>query len=133
VILGILAAYAVPKFMAIDREARIAVVQGLEGSLRTAADMSHGVANAQGLAVGAVSIDIGRGNIVTFTNGYPDASNAGIVSTLADVSGFSINVTATTVTFEKNGAPVPANCAVSYSYNGAATSTPAIVGTTSGC
>jgi hypothetical protein len=83
--------------------------------------------------VGAVTIDTGRGNLVDFTNGYPDASNAGIVSTLADVSGFSINVTATTVTFEKNGAPDPANCSVSYSYDGGATSTPVIAGTTSGC
>jgi MSHA pilin protein MshA len=52
VILGILAAYAVPKYMAIDRDARVAVVRGLEGSLRAATDMCHAVANARGLAGG---------------------------------------------------------------------------------
>lgn len=133
VILGILAAYAVPKYMAIDREARIAVVQGLEGSVRAATDMCYAVANARALAGGAVVIDIGRGNNVEFTNGYPDATNNGIVAALADTSGFTVSFVANTAVFQKNGAPTPANCSVSYIYDGGATSTPAISSSTAGC
>ncbi len=98
IILGILAAYAVPKYMTIDSQARASVVQGLAGSVRAAADMVHSIAVAQGVS-GNVSIGSGA-NITLATNLYPDNSEAGIAAALSDYSGFTFSGGK----FTKNGA-----------------------------
>jgi hypothetical protein len=87
----------------------------------------------KGIGGGAATIDVGRGNNVDFTNGYPDPDASGIVAALADTSGFSMTYTPDTVVFSKNGAPAAATCSVTYIYDGGASSTPAISNDTSGC
>lgn len=47
VILGVLAATALPKFQSLDGDARTAVVKGAAGEYRTAAVISYGKAKAQ--------------------------------------------------------------------------------------
>ncbi len=47
-ILGILAAFAVPKFIALDSQARIATINGLAGSVKSAASLARGLAMATG-------------------------------------------------------------------------------------
>ena len=47
-ILGILAAFAVPRFASLEVEARSAATQALEGSVRSAAALSHALWLAQG-------------------------------------------------------------------------------------
>ncbi|MDZ7767961.1 MAG: prepilin-type N-terminal cleavage/methylation domain-containing protein [Woeseiaceae bacterium] len=42
-LLGILAAFALPRFASLESEARAATVQGLAGSLRSASAMAHGL------------------------------------------------------------------------------------------
>ena len=49
VILGILAVVAAPKFMGLQREARIADLKGLEGSLKAANEMVYAKATMKGL------------------------------------------------------------------------------------
>ncbi|MCD9530163.1 type II secretion system protein [Photobacterium carnosum] len=49
VILGILAVVAAPKFMGLQREARIADLKGLEGSLKAANEMVYAKAAMKGL------------------------------------------------------------------------------------
>jgi len=106
-ILGILAAFAVPRFLSLDSQARVAAVQGLAGSVRSAAALTHGLYLANGGA--AVTMD---GTTITMLNGYPAATAAGIVATLQDTTGF--DTTTTVGSFLKTGAATPANCSVAY-------------------
>jgi MSHA pilin protein MshA len=113
VILGILAAFAVPRFMGLETQARIASVNALAGTLRSAAAMAHSLYMARGNPANPVVID---GQNVNFTNGYPDAATIGLLlapgtTTANNLAG---TFTSNAGTFTLNGAPTPANCAVTY-------------------
>ena len=125
-ILGILAAFAVPRFLSLDAKAREAAVQGLAGSVRSAAALSHSL-----YLVAPASPVTMDGTTITMTNQYPAASAAGIQATLVDTTGFSITAGPPFV-FTKDGAATPANCSVSYAA-AAAGASPTILVTTSGC
>jgi MSHA pilin protein MshA len=106
VILGVLAAFAVPRFMGLETQARKATLNGLAGSVRSAAALAHSTQLAQGLAPGAT---IKVNNVdVTMTNGYPTAAD--LSKTLEDTTGFTVAAGV----FTKDGAEVPANCSVTY-------------------
>ncbi len=83
VILGILAATALPRFVNLQNDARAASMQGLAGSMRAAADLVRGRWLANGNA-SAVSVGIGPNGgapmIDVDASGYPDASATGIVA-----------------------------------------------------
>ena len=123
-ILGILAAFAVPKFIALDGQARVATVQGLAGSVRSAAALARGLSMATG-ASASVSME---GTTVNLVNGYPDSSATGISASLNLSPGdftFAAGPTPSTgpATWTKVGATTPATCVVSYTpapVNGAA-------------
>ncbi len=76
VILGILAATALPRFVNLQADARNAKLRGLEGGLRGAAAIAHATYLARNLA-GNTSISM-EGQNVTMCNGYPTADAAGI-------------------------------------------------------
>jgi len=131
-ILGILAAFAIPRFTQLDSQARIAAVSALAGSLQSAAALAHAQYLASGTSPATVIMD---GFTITLTNGYPDQTASGIQNSLQDISGFTPTIVGTTVTFTKNGAPTPATCAVSYTAS-PALGTPAAVAlpvATAGC
>ena len=113
VILGILAAFALPRFVNVTTDARQAAVNGLAGSVRAAAALAH----AQWLVSGGSSITM-EGNTVEIVNGYPAAGNDtanDIANALTDYTGFSLSEPdATTTTFQLTNAPTPANCSVTY-------------------
>jgi MSHA pilin protein MshA len=121
-ILGILAAFAVPRFASLEVEARTAATQALAGSLRSGAALSHALWLAQGQPA-SVSME---GASITMVNGYPDLGT--IDDTLSDSSGFSY-VPATGV-FSKTGAS--GTCTVTYT-QAAAGAGPAVAVDTSGC
>lgn len=106
-LLAILAAFAIPRFASLEREARIATNQSIAGSLRSAAAMSHSLWLAQG--VNPVTVE---GNAINITNGYPDASD--IAQTLADTTGYNVTVNGggDQATFSRAGAP--GQCEVVY-------------------
>jgi MSHA pilin protein MshA len=106
-LLGILAAFAIPRFVGLEREARTATVLGISGSIRSAATLAHSMSLAQG-----INPVLMEGNAINLTEGYPDASSIG--DTLADVTGFSVTVNGASdqATFSKNGAT--GNCQVVY-------------------
>jgi MSHA pilin protein MshA len=87
VILGILAAVALPRFMGLEREARIAAVKSMGGTMLSAANMAHGVCMTQNCANGSTIVIDGQ-NIV-FANGYPN--NASIDLLLQSYEGFRTN------------------------------------------
>jgi MSHA pilin protein MshA len=129
IILGILAAFALPRFMNLEQRARQASVRALEGSVRTAAAMAHAnyLTQATGPA-GALTIE---GQPVTFANYYPNAAT--IANTLqqgtisAGTPGrFAVAVSGTVATFTLVGAPTPASCSVTYN-EAAGASVPPII------
>ncbi len=140
VILGILAAIALPKFIDMGRDARLATLEGMAAALKSSAAMAHSTQLAQQLAAG-VSIDIdGDGTAdVTMVNGYPTANAAGIVALMEAYDGFTTSGGGaganSTIQFRSNSAPTPANCRVNYqaANPGAGRTFPAITVTTSGC
>jgi len=117
IILGILAAFALPKYMALDKEARISVVKGLDGSIRAAVRLVHGLAVARGQDCTA-NINVlseTDGGVVTVTpRCYPTADNNGINAALSDISGFTGTPSGTVMTYTKNGATDPDDCSVVY-------------------
>jgi MSHA pilin protein MshA len=108
VILGLLAATALPRFSNLTADARIATVNGMRGALQSAATIAHATQLAQGLASSAdVTLET---QVVTMSNGYPTANAAGIEAALADFSGFTPNGAGR---FDKDGGTSP-NCAATY-------------------
>lgn len=134
-ILGILAAFAVPKFITLDTTARIATINGLAGSVRSAASLARGMSMA---SQNTTSVNM-EGNSVTLFNNYPDASSTGIttaVSTTISGTDFTYSATGTanaagSVTWTKVGAPNPANCSVTYN-NSTAGAVPTVTVVTTG-
>ena len=124
-ILGILAAFAFPRFAALEIEARIATINGLAGSVRAAASLAHSV---DLVTTGAVVME---GNTIDMTNGYPATSATGIETTLVDTTGFAY-ATATGL-FTKTGATTPATCSVTYTESVSANVPPVISSATGGC
>ncbi len=86
VILGILAAVALPRFMGLEAEARIAAVRSMGGTMLSAANMARGLCQAQGCGNGPIQIN---GQPVTFVNGYPN--NASIRALIQSSEGFTPN------------------------------------------
>ncbi len=105
-IIGILAAFAIPRFIALDREAREAALNGLAGSLRSSAALAHGMWLASG-SPGTVPME---GQNITMVNGYPNLAT--IDNTITDLTGFTY--APGTGVFTKSGAQTPANCTVTY-------------------
>ena len=134
-ILGILAAFAVPKFIALDTQARVATINGLAGTVKSAAALARGLSMATNNAAGPVVME---GATVNLTNSYPDSSALGIANAInTSVSGTDFTFTAgngttTAATWTKVGAPAPAGCSVSYT-PAAAGATPVVAIATAGC
>ena len=121
VILGILAAFAVPRFMGLERQARISSIQALNGSVRSAAALAHSVWLVDGTAPTTITVE---GTSVAITNGYPSA--AAITSTIQDTTGFTPTEAGGVMTFTRVGAPTPANCSFTYAPPASANGAPVI-------
>jgi MSHA pilin protein MshA len=126
VILGILAAVAIPRYVSYTSEARGAALNGLAGAIRS----SVAVVQARYIAVGntaATTVTLADGSNVTVTagnnGGIPTVAAAGIEAAV-NQQGF-VFVPATGTWNFASGAV--ANCNVVYSAAGAATVT------TTGC
>jgi MSHA pilin protein MshA len=128
VILGILAATALPRFADLTQDARIAALQGVAGSVRSAAAIGHATYLAKSLlSSGTYNAE---GVTITLANGYPNAST--ISSALIDLTGFTYGVSGTTGTFTKTGAPTTTSCIVTYTES-VGGNYPAIAITSTGC
>jgi MSHA pilin protein MshA len=80
VILGILAAVALPKFADLKGDANTAVLKGLGGAMASAANIAH---SAQLVAGGASSASVTlEGVAITMSNGFPTADANGIAKAL---------------------------------------------------
>jgi MSHA pilin protein MshA len=80
-ILGILAAIALPKFAALQADARMAKINGALGSMKSAAVLARSVQLTQGL--GGNTAVVMEGVTVNMTNGYPTAGSIVLAASIA--------------------------------------------------
>jgi len=104
VILGILAAFALPKFADLQGDAEISAAKGGLGAVKSAAGIYHAAYLAAGSPAGGPTIE---GVVFGPVNGYPEA---GDISTLANLSGFGESVSGTVNTITLTGS----SCAFDY-------------------
>jgi MSHA pilin protein MshA len=124
VILGILSAFALPRFADVSTDARKATVNALAGSIKSAASISHSAQIATGASLGTdATMD---GVAVKMVNGYPQANAVGI-GAAANIDSNDYTVAAggatggTSVVISKVGAPDTTKCNVTYTAAKAAT------------
>jgi MSHA pilin protein MshA len=114
VILGILAAFALPRFANLGQDARIASLNGALGSVRSAASIAHSAALARGNAANA-SVNLEGVNIL-MTNLYPRANAGGIVAAAQLSAEFTTTGGgANPLVIRVASAPNPATCSFTYS------------------
>ena len=132
VILGIMSAVAVPQFINLQQDAKQAVMQGVEGSVRSAATLVYSKALIEGVEGAATAtVTIQTGLTVDTVFGYPAATAAGIVAAV-DLTGATNSVDATTTagTFSYINSTT---CDVVYTAAAAAGSAPTISNDLSDC
>lgn len=143
-VIGILAAIALPKYIAIQKDARIAKMQAIYGSIRTAAalakarcelDLAQGFATVGtcGNATAQVNMD---GTLVDIVNRYPAATATGITAAASIVpasDGLTDTYSGSVSTFGAVGVATPASCLISYTAATAVNVAPVITITTADC
>lgn len=120
VILGILAATALPRFINLTNEARTAAVQGLAGGLRSAVSVAQARYFATGLNTSPINMADGTTVAVGTANaaaGVPTATAAGIAAMMRCESatacqGAAIDLTVTPTTWRPAGGG--ATCQATY-------------------
>lgn len=162
IILGILAAIALPRFVNLQRDARIAKLEAARGSVMAAASLAHATVLARGgIADAAVCPADSAGpadnvatictesGIVNLVNGYPATSaigTAGILSMAGltgvfnpsaaqlQTEGYTYAVTGTAARFGVVGATIAASCYFDYTQPASSGAAATISGvTTGGC
>jgi MSHA pilin protein MshA len=128
-ILGILAAFAIPKFVALDQQARFATVTGLGGSVKSAAAL----ARSMSMATGNTATVTMEGSPVALQNNYPDAITGIAAAVNTNVSDFTYvaGTVATAAVWTKVGAP--ATCTVSYTAAAAGAAPTVVVAALGSC
>ncbi|HNI73368.1 MAG TPA: type II secretion system protein, partial [Accumulibacter sp.] len=122
VILGILAATALPKFVDLSSDARKSVLQGIQGAAASAANMAYGKAAAAGSSLsGAGTVSI-NGSTVNLTNGYPTAAD--INGLLQDSGG---------ATFAAGTWTLKTGCTMTYQPAASSAVGPTFLSAVSGC
>lgn len=78
-IIAILAAVALPRYIALQQQARIAKTQAIYGGIRSAAALAHAMALATSTVTSGPANVAMEGQNVTLIHGYPTADGAGII------------------------------------------------------
>ena len=116
VILGILAAFALPRFADMSGDARKATLEGAAGSMRSASAIAHSAYLAAGTAPGTVTLE---GAPIELAFGYPTLEG---IMDAAQISGESLDIpTDGTVTIKGK-----ASCNVVYTEATLLTPTPTV-------
>lgn len=140
VIIGILAAVALPRLINLQRDARIAKAQAIYGSIRSAGilakarcevDLAMGIASQCTSAGGTVNME---GFNVAMVNRYPAATSVGmdVAAQVSSADGLTISGTNPRL-YQINGATALSTCQVAYTEASAPGNAPTIVLDISGC
>jgi MSHA pilin protein MshA len=132
VLIGILSAVAIPRFINQTSRARTAALNGLAGALNSAAGLAQAEYRAElnSSTATATSVNMdGQTVTVIAGSGYPDSTAAGIGTAIRTLSGFTPTYggTGTTVTYNFSSGTI-ASCNVVYT-----ASTGLAAATTTGC
>jgi len=136
VVLGILAALAVPRFISLQREARIAVVDSLFTSVRSGSNIifaKSAAAGRAGLAASSVDIDgtSTPGGTINTVFGYPRAAQSDLILLFDNLSPrYGFSAAGTGVLIALDGI---ATCSVAYTAPTLAGGSPTITRTITGC
>lgn len=117
-VLGILAATALPRFINVQSNARVAAGQGLAAAVRSAANLARASWVAAGASTSATTVTMdGQAvdvNVTTGTAlGYPAATATGIVAALQsyDTTNVAVTYAGDVATFTVQG---KTNCKLTY-------------------
>ena len=130
VILGILAATALPRFVNLQADAKAASMQGLAGGLRGAVELVRARWLVNGFS-GSATVTTADGTVVAVGTGSGSSggvpTTVGILNALGSTAGYANNGATPTLTFTP--AAGPAGCSVTYNQDtGAVVATAAIAG-----
>jgi len=147
-ILAILAATALPRYIAAQQAARVAKAQGLYGGIRAAAALAHAQAILSNVSMTGAQIVTMEGQVIDIINGYPYAvigdmnplpvavgSRGILVAAQLDNTAdqfTSVIPVAGTLRLDITGGTSP-NCSVTYVQPAAANGSPTVTVTTTGC
>lgn len=131
VILGILAATAIPKFSDLSSDARIAKLNAARAAVQTASSVFHAQWLAKGSPASTVSITM-EGTAITHANGYPTGDAAGIVTAAGGLSDYSSAATDGVVTITSD-TTARTNCSFTYTAATATAAAAISTTTTTGC
>jgi MSHA pilin protein MshA len=119
VILGILAATALPKFANLGSDARASSLQAAKGAISATSAMVHG----KFLVNGGTSVDV-EGTSVALTNGYPTADAT--LATAAGLGDYDTAASGGVLTVSPKGVADKTKCSVTYQAPGAINTPPTI-------
>jgi MSHA pilin protein MshA len=142
VILGILSAFALPRFADLGGEAREAAIQGAFGAIKSASSIAH----ADSLVNSNPTTITLEGETIDMLNGYPQAIDATAVTTTggileaAQITAADYTIDATNaaadatgeLVIQATGATTPADCSITYTA-AAAGASPTIRLVVTGC
>jgi len=127
VILGILAAVALPKFVDLSSDARKASLQGALGAVNSAMAITHASALAKGKASDATGTVTAEGASIDMVYGYPAATAAGIQAA-AGITATDYTVAGTgPLTINAKGTPSTSTTSCQITYTAATATTAATV------
>ena len=126
VVLGILAAFAIPRFTGLETDARVATVNGLAGNVRSGAALAHALWIAKANSPATISME-NTSVAMNTTSGYPTTTGIGDAIQISSGISFSSGV------FTLDAAPTPANCSVTYTAPTTAGGTPTVTTDISKC
>jgi MSHA pilin protein MshA len=128
VILGILAATALPKFVNLAGDARTAAMKAVEGSMRSTNSIIYAKAAIGNSMQVASSVTINGTQVNTV---YGFAANVTEIAKVMDVTDNDFAIAANTISHK--GAPIPANCSIAYTAPATAASAPVYTSTLTDC
>jgi MSHA pilin protein MshA len=129
VILGILAATALPKFADLGNDARKASLKAAKGAIASASAMVHAQALVSNTQTGTIKME---GNDVTVAFGYP--SNAAQLAVAAGISNVDYDLdTTTNLVVSPKGVADKTKCRVTYAAPTAANTAPVITEDNTNC
>lgn len=113
VILGALAAFAIPRFTRVESGARAASLEGMLGSIRAASALAHSQARAEEAAVNdPIAMD---GLVISMVNRYPDAPGMVDAANIVVGDEFQLQmIGADAFTVWANGTPGWGSCGIAY-------------------
>jgi MSHA pilin protein MshA len=117
VILGILAAFALPRFADFGSDARKASINAATGAMKSASGIAHAAYLAAGTSPSSVKLE---GVAIALSNGYPTQAS---ILAAAQISGTDY----TTTTAGVIAMPGRSNCQVTYTAATASNATPPVI------